>query len=128
MPPVSANPYLPHSRHKRSRDLVTLPQECTLPAPKLPAGRAWSAAERALWRDLWSAPQASQWDDSYAAAVAQYVVHACAVVAGEAAGWQAQECRYLGDRLGLTPAGLASLGWRLSEPGAPTPPTPLRSA
>ncbi len=122
MPSPTPNPSRPHSRHRQSATLVELPAECALPMPKLPRGRKWSPAERALWRELWRSPQASQWDDSYAAAVAQYVVHACAVVAGQAAGWQAQECRYLGDRLGLTPAGLTSLGWRLPEPGAPAPP------
>jgi hypothetical protein len=128
MPSTSPNPYLPHSRHRRTRELVTLPSECSLPAPKLPAGRKWSAPERALWSELWSSPQASQWDDSYAPAVAQYVVHSCAVLGGQASAWMAQECRHLGDRLGLTPQGLTALGWRLSEPGEPSPPTRLRSA
>jgi len=30
---------------------------------------------------------------------------------GEASAWQAQEFRHLGAQLGLTPAGMASLGW-----------------
>lgn len=69
-----------------------------------------------MWRELWGSPQATQWDDSYAAAVAQYVVHTVAVLAGSAAAWQATEARHLGDRLGLTPQGLAALGWALPEP------------
>ena len=121
MPGPRPNPAKPHSRHRRRGQLLVLPAECTLPPPKLPQGRRWSAAERRLWAELWGSPQASQWDDSYGAAVAQYVVHAAAVLAGSASAWQATEARHLGDRLGLTPSGLAALGWALAEPN----PSPL---
>ncbi len=117
MPSPTPNPSRPHSRHRQSATLVELPAECALPAPRLPRGRKWSPAERALWRELWSSPQATQWDDSYVPAVAQYVVHSVAVIGGQASAWMAQEARHLGDRLGLTPQGLTSLGWRLQEAG-----------
>lgn len=126
--PVTPNAWKPHSRARSTRVLVTLPEQCELPAPKLPAGRTWAEHEQALWAELWGGPQASQWDDSYASAVAQFVVHSCAVIGGSASAWMAQEARHLGDRLGLTPQGMAALGWRLSEPGPAPAPSPLRSA
>jgi len=126
--PVAPNALKPHSRHRRERAALVLPESCDLPAPPLPTGRTWSKHERALWLELWGGPQATQWDDSYAPAVAQYVVHSCAVIGGSASAWMAQEARHLGDRLGLTPQGMAALGWRLSELGPATPPVPLRSA
>lgn len=117
------NPNKPYSRYRdagppqrRRRGLVVLPAECELPAPPLPTGRKWLAAEKRLWEELWSSPQATQWDDSFAASVASYVVHTVAVFRGKAAAWQATEARHLGDRLGLTPQGLAALGWALAEP------------
>jgi hypothetical protein len=120
MPGPRPNPAKPYSRYRAGvqggrKGLRVLPSECTLPPPKLPAGRKWAAHERALWRELWSSPQATQWDDSYGPAVAQYVVHTAAVLGGSASAWQASEARHLGDRLGLTPQGLAGLGWALSE-------------
>jgi hypothetical protein len=68
------------------------------------------------------------WDDSFAPVVAMYVVHTCAVLSGSASAWMAAEARHLADRLGLTPTGLNSCGWRLPEPGEEATVTPLRSA
>lgn len=109
--------------------MVVLPAEgCPLPPPPMPKGRRWTAAQRELWAELWKSPQATMWDDSFAVAVAMYVAHVSAVLAGKAAAWQAQEARHLADRLGLTPAGMAACGWRLPEPGeTPAPVVPLRS-
>lgn len=125
------DPLSPDSRYapaasKRGRGIV-LPVQCDLPAPRLPAGREWTRAERRMWRDIWSSPQASQYDDTFATPVAMYIVHASAVLSGAAAGWQAQEFRRLGDALGLTPAGLQALGWVLPPPG-PAAVVPLRPA
>ncbi len=64
-------------------------------------------------------------DDSYRVAVAACIAHVSAVMAATAAAWQAQEFRHLGDKLGLTPAGLAALGWRIVDErafGGPLPP------
>lgn len=117
MPGPSRNPAKPHSRAHRGtgrQALVELPASgCDLPVPRLPRGREWSKEERALWRNLWRSPQAVQWDDSFLPAVAAYVSHTSAVLAGTAAAWQAQEQRHLGAQLGLTPQGLAALGWAI---------------
>lgn len=105
----------PNSRANRGASrssIVELPAGgCDLPVPRLPRGREWTKDERALWRNLWRSPQATQWDDSYMPAVAAYVAHTSAVLAGVAAAWQAQEQRHLGAQLGLTPQGMAALGW-----------------
>lgn len=123
MPGPKPNPAKPNSRHRQRAgrsSLVTLPAiGCELPAPRLPTGRKWSAAERKLWRELWASPQATQWDDSAAPAVAMLVVHVVSVLSGAGAAWRAREARALADALGLTPAGLAALGWQIGDEGAP---------
>lgn len=119
MPGPKRDPSSPYSRAHRGqgrRGVVVLPVECTLPPPKLPAGRDWSREQRRLWRELWSSPQAVMWDDSYALAVAAYVVHSTAVLSGTVSAWQAQEQRHLGNELGLTARGLLALGWQLPDP------------
>jgi hypothetical protein len=83
----------------------------------LPAGRRWSAPERTLWRELWTSPQAEAWDESAASVVALYIIHTIKTLEGTAAGWQADQAARLGDRLGLSPAGLQALGWSIGEPG-----------
>jgi hypothetical protein len=57
-----------------------------------------------------------------------FAVHSLAVLNGSASAWMAAEARHLADRLGLTPTGLNSCGWRLPEPGEETTVTLLRSA
>lgn len=123
MPGPLGNPAKPHSRNRADRatvgarsGLVALPAHgCDLPVPPLPPGRTWSRAERALWKELWTSPQATQWDDSYRVAVAVYISHSSALLAGAGSAWVAQEFRHLGDKLGLTPAGLSALGWRIVD-------------
>lgn len=133
MPGPLRNPAKPSSRHRADRPtvgacsaLVSLPAHgCDLPIPALPPGRVWSRPERALWRELWTSPQATQWDDSYRVAVAVYVSHSTALLSGAGSAWIAQEFRHLGDKLGLTPAGLSALGWRIvDERPAPVLPVP----
>ena len=124
MPPAR-NATKPHSRANRRpvssgprQALVELPAAgCALPVPDLPAGRGWSPAERDRWRELWESPQATQWDDTCRGTVGLLVVYEGAVFDGTASAWQAQECRYAADALGLTPRALAALGWRITEPG-----------
>ena len=128
MPSSRPNPNLPYSRYRKSSGArVVLPSECSLPAPRLPAGRRWSTAEKRQWKELWASPQASQWDDSFGQAVAMFIVHSGAVLEGRAAAWMAQEARHLADKLGLTPSGMAALGWQLAEPGQEAEVLPLRS-
>ena len=113
MPGPLRNAQKPRSRANpaSSSGLRFLPIECHLPVPALPKGRDWSPEERKLWRSIWKGPQGNAYDDSFVAAVAACVCHASAVYSGTASAWQAQEFRHLGAQLGLTPAGMASLGW-----------------
>jgi len=128
MPGPRANPSKPGSRYRGTRPMIVLPAAgCELPPPKMPAGRRWKVAEKQAWQDLWSSPQATQWDESAVGVVASYIVHTAAVIAGTAPAWQAAEARHLADRLGLTPTGLASLNWRISEPGEVVELAPVRA-
>ncbi len=96
--------------------LVVLPLSgCDLPVPDLPAGRVWSDAERTMWAELWASPQATQWHDAYVPLVAMYVQIVCQSLAGKATAGLAQEARHLAEQLGLSPAGLRALGWRMEQ-------------
>lgn len=114
-------------RAAKSRRVIVLPAVCDDPVPDLPPGRDWSDAERNMWETLWTGPQANEWDESFLMAVAMYVSHTFAVLSSRATAWHAQEARHLGDRLGLTPQGMAALGWQLA-PSDPAPVVPLRGA
>lgn len=112
----------------RARRVIVLPAVCEDPVPDMPPGREWTAAERDMWETLWTGPQANEWDDSFTMAVAMYVSHTFAVLSAKATAWHAQEARHLGDRLGLTPQGMAALGWQLAESAPTAPVVPLRGA
>lgn len=119
--PSKRNPAKPYSRAHRGNvgsrlALIELPAAgCSLPVPGLPPGRTWSAAERARWEELWHSPQASQWDESARGTVATLIMFEAAIFSGDASAWQAQECRYAAEALGLTPRSLTALGWRIVE-------------
>ncbi|MFD7786520.1 hypothetical protein ACFV4Q_26065 [Streptomyces nojiriensis] len=128
MPGPLPNPAKGRSRHTAARaseqpkarhGVISLPPVCTDPVPELPPGRAWTDDEAEMWESLWTGPQANEWDDSFVMAVAMYVSHTFAVLGKEASAWHAQEARHLGDRLGLTPQGMAALGWQLPPTGHP---------
>lgn len=92
--------------------LVSLPAAgCAYPVPPLPKGREWTPNERNRWAELWESPQATQWDDSVTGTVAVLVCFESAIYSGAASAWQAQEARYAGEALGLTPKAMAALGW-----------------
>lgn len=96
--------------------LVELPAAgCTLPVPSLPHGRDWTEAEQGRWVELWESPQATQWDETAAGTVAALVVYEAAIIAGTASAWQAVEYRHASAALGLTPAAMAALGWRVAD-------------
>lgn len=88
---------------------------CSLPPPDLPDGREWTDRERARWLELWATPQATQWDESAAGSVALLIVYESQLLAGDGTAWLAAEHRHLSTALGLTPTGLAALGWRIVE-------------
>jgi len=98
--------------------LVELPADgCDLPVPDLPPGRDWTDDDRARWTVLWESPQAVMWDDTAHGTVAVLIVYEAAILAGKASAWQAQEARYAGEALGLTPKAMAALGWRITPDG-----------
>ena len=121
--PAPRNVAKPNSRaHRRPVNqsaraaLVSLPSTgCTLPVPDLPKGREWTTNERNRWEELWSSPQATMWDDSVTGTVAVLVVYESAIYSGAASAWQAQEARYAGEALGLTPKAMAALGWGIVD-------------
>lgn len=111
-------------RRGGNRRVVALPPMCDLPVPELPPGREWSASERQTWEELWTGPQANEWDDSFIPVVALFVSYTSALLGGIGSAWHAQEARHMSDRLGLTPQGMAALGWTFQ---APAPVAPVRS-
>ncbi|KAF0651731.1 hypothetical protein K701_01995 [Streptomyces fradiae ATCC 10745 = DSM 40063] len=68
-----------------------------------------------MWDDLWVSPQATQWADAYVPLVAMYVQIVCQSFSGRATAGLAQEARHLADHLGLSPAGLRTLGWQMES-------------
>jgi hypothetical protein len=93
---------------------------CGDPIPDMPAGRAWTEPERTMWTELWESPQATQYDDSYVPIVALYVRVVCDAITGRVTAGLAQEARHLADHLGLSPAGLKTLGWQMEQVDART--------
>ena len=102
--------------------LKTLPAECSLPVPALPPGCAWrrGSAERKLWEQIWSGPHGNILDESFGPSVALYVAYTVRVLRGDPLkSYEAQVLRSLASDLGLTPAGLRSLGYALTLPEVP---------
>ncbi|WP_455680010.1 phage terminase small subunit [Streptomyces rubrogriseus] len=117
------DPTRPYSRANREGGkqpraaLVVLPLAgCDLPVPPMPPGRTWTEAEEVMWVGLWESPQATQYDDSYIPLVALYVQIVCQSLSSRATAGLASEARYLADHLGLSPAGLRTLGWVMEQP------------
>ncbi|MET7369220.1 hypothetical protein ABZS61_25855 [Streptomyces sp. NPDC005566] len=71
-----------------------------------------------MWAELWASGQATMWDDSFVTIVAMYVRITCDAFTGSVTAGLAAEARYLADHLGLSPAGLKTLGWELEREGA----------
>lgn len=68
--------------------------------------------EALLWRDLWATPMAVQWQTlGWTRDVAQYARHKILGELGELE--HAKEARVWGDRLGLNPAALLRLRWKV---------------
>ncbi|GAA2238020.1 hypothetical protein GCM10010430_18800 [Kitasatospora cystarginea] len=113
--PRPRSPQSPHSRYREAQKLTVLPLEHDLPAPELPNGRDWSAAEKEQWAALWRTSQSYVWDDSTISAVAALVVYWSAILAGTASSTQHMEYRHLLRALGLTPEGMRALGWVIAD-------------
>lgn len=104
---------------RRATGPVVLPLAgCDLPTPDMPSGRDWTQPERDMWAELWASGQATMWDDSFVTIVAMYVRITCDAFTGSVTAGLAAEARYLADHLGLSPAGLKTLGWELEREGA----------
>jgi hypothetical protein len=121
--PKMRDPSKPYSRAHRGqgavRGFTPLPAAgCTLPVPEMPPrgeDLGWSDSDRVRWEELWQSPQATMWDDTARGTVALLLVYEAAVLAGTASAWQAQEARYAGEALGLTPRAMVQLGWRIVD-------------
>lgn len=101
---------------RRATGPVVLPLAgCDLPVPDMPSGREWTEHERAMWAELWESGQATQWNDSFVPIVAMYVRITCDAFSGRVTSGLAAEARYYADHLGLSPAGLKTLGWEFER-------------
>ena len=75
--------------------------------------RITAEEELRLWSTLWALPQAVAWERlGYLNEVAQYVRWKVRAELGELQA--SKESRYLGDRLGLTPASMLHLRWEIA--------------
>jgi hypothetical protein len=119
------DPSKPGSRAYRGQPgasfgLRVLPAECNLPVPEPPPGCNWPrrSAEYKLWADVWQGPHGFVWDQAFAPSVALYVAYSVRILRGDALkAHEAQALIRLAGDLGLTPAGLRSLGYTTSMPG-----------
>ncbi|MFI6897584.1 hypothetical protein ACIBM4_26070 [Streptomyces sp. NPDC050256] len=73
-----------------------------------------------MWAELWESGQATQWNESFVPMVALFVRITCDAFAGRVTAGLAAEARYYADHLGLSPAGLKTLGWELEREGTGT--------
>jgi hypothetical protein len=92
-------------------------------APAWPMVKA-TARERALWNGLWKLPQATEWERNHLEmTVALYVRRLAEAELPGSKVTLSTLIRQLGDGLGLTAPGMASLRWRVApiETPAPTP-------
>lgn len=122
--PRPRNPAAPYSRYRAGvpgqSKAVVLPPKCELPVPPVPpqVEDVWTDHQKALWRSLWESPQATQWDDAAGLTVAVLVTYSQAILTGTASAWMAQEARYAAEALGLTPAAMQKLNWKIQEESA----------
>ena len=81
------------------------------------AEKAWKDRERSVWKMLWKTPQACAWSLPENAYLSWDVALYCRqIVLCEQAGATASDRALLprfADRIGLSAAGLAALGWRI---------------
>ncbi|WP_455356862.1 phage terminase small subunit [Streptomyces sp. SYSU K217416] len=94
---------------------VELPPECSFDPPPIPGYVEWDEWQRSRWDSLWRSPQAFMWDETASSTVAMLITYERAVLSGAASAWQAQECRYASEALGLTPAAMQKLGWKIGD-------------
>lgn len=125
---------LPGADSRRSRtlaatDRVLPPKPPRRKPPAWPSGHEPTEAEARLWSRMWSLPQGVAWREL--PGVAEVVERYCRVSvrtsadldAGEVKAATLAQLRSLEGDLGLTPAGMARLRWRIGE----TPPTRAKS-
>ncbi|MFB7311471.1 hypothetical protein [Streptomyces sp. NPDC056192] len=121
--PKPRNPASARSRYNPRRTpgaaqptaTVELPPECTFDPPPIPGYVEWDEWQRSRWLSLWRSPQAFMWDETASATVAVLITYERAVLSGAASAWQAQELRYATEALGLTPAAMQKLGWKIGD-------------
>lgn len=93
-------------------------------APAWPLVKA-TARERALWSSLWKLPQAVEWERNHLEmTVALYVRRLAEAELPGSKVTLSTLIRQLGDGLGLTAPGMASLRWRIAEPEKKSGPAP----
>ena len=113
------------------RDRKSDPTWTVLPAegrkgrtPAWPLVKA-TARERALWGQLWKLPQAVEWERNHLEmTVALYVRRLAEAELPGSKVTLSTLIRQLGDGLGLTAPGMASLRWRIGEDEPKTGPAP----
>lgn len=119
---MNSGPLPKDSAHRRRRNatpsLLELPADGYQgPVPAWPMPLGPTVGEAAVWESLWRRPQAAAWaGQGYELAVARLAVLTVAAMGGDAPSAVLTEVRQLEDRLGLNPAAMQRLRWKIISP------------
>jgi hypothetical protein len=121
-PAPSWNPARARHRHAHQGPVILPADGYAGELPAWPLAGRQTNDERPLWAALWRTPQASMWAPmgcATARVVARYVRLTVRAELGDIKA--SAESRMLEDRLGISPASMRRLLWRIGD--APEPPT-----
>lgn len=115
--PLAKDPTSRRRRNAPAANLTELPREGRQgPPPDWPLGTIPSREVADVWLDLWRLPQAAAWEyQGFDYPVARLAVLTVAAMAPDATSAVLTEVRQMEDRLGLNPAALQRLRWKVAE-------------
>ncbi|WP_160051437.1 hypothetical protein [Nocardiopsis sp. FR26] len=115
--PLPKDPTSRRRRNTPSANLTELPREGRqAPPPDWPLGEVPSREVADVWLILWRLPQATAWAErGFELPVARLAVLTIAAMEPEAPSAVLTEVRQMEDRLGLNPAAMQRLRWKLAD-------------
>lgn len=115
--PLAKDPTSRRRRNAPAANLTELPREGRQESPPdWPHGEVPSRAVADVWLTLWRLPQAVAWaEQGFEYPVARLAVLTVAAMDPEAPSAVLTEVRQMEDRLGLNPAAMQRLRWKLAD-------------